>query len=214
MVLFDWDGTLVDTRSALLAAWHDVTMATLGRRFPVTADEQRWAFGRRGAETFPELSDDPAVVSALIAGFTPAYQRHATDVTAFAGVPALLAGLRTAGCLTGVITSKTSGRFALDAERTALGGGWHVVVCAEDVDRGKPDPEPVETALRRLGAQPSGAVLVGDSPADMVAAVAAGTRAIGVAWGFSGPTELLEAGASLVVGTCAKLLDVCLGKSA
>jgi HAD superfamily hydrolase (TIGR01509 family) len=214
VILFDWDGTLVDTRSALLAAWHDVTVATLGRRFPVTADEQRWAFGRRGAETFPELSDDPAVVSALIAGFTPAYQRHAAAVTPFPGIPDLLARLRAAGCLTGVITSKTSDRFALDAARTALGDGWRVVVCAEDVVRGKPDPEPVETALRRLDAQPSATVLVGDSPADMVAAVAAGTRAIGVTWGFSAPTELLDAGASLLVGTCEELLDVCLGRPA
>jgi HAD superfamily hydrolase (TIGR01509 family) len=214
VVLFDWDGTIVDTRSALLAAWHDVTTATLGRRFPVTADEQRWAFARRGAETFPELSDDPAVVAALIAGFTPAYQRHAAAVTAFPGVRHLLARLRAAGCATGVITSKTSDRFTLDAERTALGGGWQVVVCAEDVVRGKPDPEPVETALRRLGARPPEAVLVGDSPADMVAAVAAGTRAIGVAWGFSSPTELLDAGASVVAGTCAELLAVCLGQSA
>jgi phosphoglycolate phosphatase len=72
----------------------------------------------------------------------------------------------------------------------------------------------VETALRRLGARPPEAVLVGDSPADMVAAVAAGTRAIGVAWGFSSPTELLDAGASVVAGTCAELLAVCLGQSA
>lgn len=164
VVLFDWDGTLVDTRTALLAAWHDVTEAILGRRFPVTVDEQRWAFSRRGAETFPELSDDPAVVAALIAGFTPAYRRHAAVVTPFAGVPELLARLRAAGCRTGVITSKTSDRFTLDAARTALDGGWETVVCAEDVARGKPDPEPVVTALRRLGTQPAGAVLVGDSP--------------------------------------------------
>ncbi len=214
MVLFDWDGTVVDTRSALLAAWHDVTMATLGRRFPVTADEQRWAFARRGAETFPELSDDPAVVAALIAGFTPAYQRHAAAVTAFPDVRDLLARLRAEGCRTGVITSKTSDRFALDAARTGLADGWQVVVCAEDVARGKPDPEPVETALRRLGAQPSATVVVGDSPADMVAAVAAGTRAVGVAWGFSSRTELMDAGASLVVDTCPELLAECLGQPA
>jgi HAD superfamily hydrolase (TIGR01509 family) len=210
VVLFDWDGTLVDTRTALLAAWHDVTEATLGRRFPVTADEQRWAFSRRGAETFPELSDDPAVVAALIAGFTPAYRRHAMVVAPFPGVPDLLARLRAARCRTGVITSKTSDRFALDAARTALDGGWETVVCAEDVARGKPDPEPVVTALRRLGTRPAGAVLVGDSPADMAAAVAAGTRAIGVEWGFSSSAELLDAGASLTVRSCDELLAECL----
>jgi phosphoglycolate phosphatase-like HAD superfamily hydrolase len=88
------------------------------------------------------------------------------------------------------------------------------VVCAEDVARGKPHPEPVETALRRLGAQPSEAVVVGDSPADMVAAVAAGTRAIGVGWGFASPPELLDAGASLIVGTSSELLAACLGQPA
>ena len=212
VVLFDWDGTLVDTRAALLAAWHEVTEAILGRRFPVTIDEQRWAFSRRGAETFPELSDDPAVVAALVAGFTPAYQRHATVVTPFPGVPDLLTRLRAARCRTGVITSKTSDRFALDAARTALDGGWETVVCAEDVTRGKPDPEPVVTALRRLGAQPIDAILVGDSPADMAAAVAAGTRAIGVEWGFSTPAELRDAGASRTVRTCEELLAACRGQ--
>lgn len=212
VVLFDWDGTLVDTRAALLAAWHDVTEAVLGRRFPVTAGEEQWAFSRRGAETFPELSDDPAVVAALIAGFTPAYRRHATVVTPFPGVPDLLARLRSARCRTGVITSKTSDRFALDAARTALDAGWETVVCAEDVVRGKPHPEPVVTALRRLGVPPAEAVLVGDSPADMAAAVAAGTRAIGVEWGFSSPAELLDAGASLTVRTCDDLLAECLGR--
>ena len=214
VALFDWDGTLVDTRAALLGAWHDVTEAVLGRRFPVTADEQRWAFGRRGAETFPELSDDPAVVAALIAGFTPAYQRYASMVTPFPGVADLLARLRAARCRIGVITSKTSDRFALDAARTALDAGWETVVCAEDVVRGKPHPEPVVTALRRLGVQPAEAVLVGDSPADMAAAVAAGTRAIGVEWGFSSPAELLDAGATLTVRTCDELLAECLGRPA
>lgn len=212
VVLFDWDGTLVDTRAALLGAWHDVTEAVLGRRFPVTADEQRWAFGRRGAETFPELSDDPAVVAALIAGFTPAYQRYASMVMPFPGVADLLARLRAARCRIGVITSKTSDRFALDAARAALDAGWETVVRAEDVVQGKPHPEPVVTALRRLGVQPAEAVLVGDSPADMAAAVAAGTRAIGVGWGFSSPAELLDAGASLTVRTCDELLAECLGR--
>ena len=72
----------------------------------------------------------------------------------------------------------------------------------------------METAPRRLGAQPSGAVLVGDSPADMGAAVTAGTPAIGVAWGFPPPAELLDAGASLIVGSCEELLAVCLGRPA
>jgi HAD superfamily hydrolase (TIGR01509 family) len=213
-VLFDWDGTLVDTRTALLAAWHDVTESTLGRRFPVTPEEQRWAFGRRGAETFPELSEDPAVVAALIAGFTPAYRRYASMVTPFPGVADVLARLRAARCRTGVITSKTFDRFSLDAARTALDGGWETVVCADDVSRGKPDPEPVVTALRRLAVQPTKALLVGDSPADMTAAVAAGTRAIGVEWGFSSRAELLDAGASLTVGTCEELLAECVGQPA
>jgi HAD superfamily hydrolase (TIGR01509 family) len=212
VVLFDWDGTLVDTRAALLGAWHDVTEAVLGRRFPVTADEQRWAFSRRVLGEFGERLRPPAVVGALIAGFTPAYQRYASTVTPFPGVADLLARLRAARCRIGVITSKTADRFALDAARTALDAEWETVVCAEDVVRGKPHPEPVVTALRRLGVQPAEAVLVGDSPADMAAAVAAGTRAIGVAWGFSSPAELLDAGASLTVRTCDELLAECFGR--
>lgn len=214
VVLFDWDGTLVDTRAALLAAWHQVTEAHLGRRFPVSAQEQSWAFSRRGVETFPQLSDDPAVVEAMIAGFTPAYREHAAEVTPFGGVPELLAGLRAAGRRIGVITSKAADRFALDAGTTGLGQDWDVVVCGDDVRRGKPDPEAVLVALRRLSAPAEAAVVVGDSPSDMAAARAAGARPVGVAWGFTEPAELSAAGASVVVPDRPALLAHCLSDTA
>lgn len=58
-VLFDWDGTLVGSRAALLAAWHAVTRDVLGSPWPLTPQDERIAFGRRGREVFPTLTDDP-----------------------------------------------------------------------------------------------------------------------------------------------------------
>ena len=72
-VLFDWDGTLIDSGSLLLRCWHQVTTQVLGAPFPVTEPDRVRFLSMRGADSFPLLSDDPDVVRALEDGFTQAY---------------------------------------------------------------------------------------------------------------------------------------------
>lgn len=204
--LFDWDGTLIDSRRALVSAWHDVTVQVLGRRWPVEDDDVRLVLSRRGKEVFPLLSDDPAVVSSLDEQFTPAYERHAAElVRPFPGAVALLERLHAAEVAVGVVTSKARVRYVADVARGSLEHLVAAVACAEDVVRGKPDPLPVHHVLEQLQVPAGRAVLVGDTPVDIAAGRAAGVRTLGVTWGSSAAAPLLAAGAHQVVDTFAEL---------
>jgi len=201
-VLFDWDGTLVDSAQALVAAWHDVTEEVLGRRWPVEEDDVRTVLSRRGTEVFPLLSDDPAVVSALIEEFTPAYERHAAEgVRPFPGAVELLEGLRAREVAVAVVTSKARVRYTADAARGGLTHLVGAVTCAEDVLRAKPDPSAVHHLLDQLDVPVGRAVLVGDTTVDIATSRAAGVRSVGVTWGSTPAGPLRAAGADAVVDT-------------
>jgi phosphoglycolate phosphatase len=72
----------------------------------------------------------------------------------------------------------------------------------------KPDPSMLATAMREAGAEPADTVMIGDTAFDMAMARAAGCRALGVAWGYHAPAELIEAGAEAVAQTPAELEDL------
>jgi HAD superfamily hydrolase (TIGR01509 family) len=200
--LFDWDGTLVDSRQALLAAWHDVTSMVLGRAWPVEDDDVRVILSRRGVEVFPSLSDDPTVVQALAEAFTPAYERHAAEgVRPFPGAARLLEELNDRGVAVGVVTSKARERFTADAARGRLAHLIAAATCAEDVLRGKPDPQAALSVLEQLCLPAERAVMVGDAVVDIMTGRAAGIRSIGVTWGSTPASQLVEAGADVVVET-------------
>jgi len=204
--LFDWDGTLVDSRTALVAAWHDVTGEVLGRTWPVDEDDVRVVLSRRGTDVFPLLTDDPDLVRGLAEGFTPAYERHAVEgVRPFPGAVSLLEDLRARGVAVAVVTSKARVRYAADADRGGLGALVDAVACAEDVARGKPDPEAARGVLEQLGVPGERAVLVGDTVVDIATGRAAGIRSIGVTWGSTPAGPLRDIGADAVVASFEEL---------
>jgi HAD superfamily hydrolase (TIGR01509 family) len=209
--LFDWDGTLLDSRVALLAAWRESTAAVIGRIYPRTPAEEDIVFTLPGLEIWPTLTDD---VDTLAASFQSAYDRSGERVRAFPGVLEMLQELRSAGVRTAVVTSKSRRRYAPDAARAELASMIDVAICAEDVTATKPDPDPVLRALERLGVPAADALLAGDTPVDVAAALAAGTVAIGVGWGHSPADELLAAGASAVVQEPGELVALALEAAA
>jgi HAD superfamily hydrolase (TIGR01509 family) len=209
--LFDWDGTLVDSRALLLGAWRDSTLHVLGRSYPVTAAEEHAVFTLPGAQIWPELARDDEQRRALAASFQEAYDRHADGLLAFAGVREMLEGLRAGGVSIAVVTSKARRRYGPDASRAGLEGLIDLAVCAEDASRAKPDPAPVLRALELLGVPGAHAIMAGDTAVDMAAGAAAGTRTLGVAWGHAAAADLLAAGAEAVAQDPAELLAIVLG---
>jgi phosphoglycolate phosphatase-like HAD superfamily hydrolase len=209
-VLFDWDCTLLDSRAALLGAWHESTEAVIGRRYPETAEEEQVIFTLPGAQIWPGITRDDAERQALIERFQQAYERTGESVRAFAGVPEALRALREAGISTAVVTSKARRRFSLDASRASLEDLIDVAVCAEDADAPKPDPGPVLKAIEVLGVPAGRAIMAGDTVVDVTAGLRAGTAVVGVAWGASTEDELRQAGAAVVARTPGDLVALVL----
>lgn len=209
-VLFDWDGTLLDSREALLGAWHASTEEVVGRRFPSTAEEEAQVFTLSGAVLFPRVAGTADGAAALAAAFQLAYQHTSERVRPFPGMLTLLAELRDAGIATAVVTSKSRMRYEPDARRAHLHRLIDVAVCQEDTTAHKPDPAPILHALRALGVEPACALMAGDTPVDIAAGLAAGTRVIGVAWGATGEAGLRAAGAETVVRDAGELARLAL----
>jgi HAD superfamily hydrolase (TIGR01509 family) len=212
-VLFDWDGTLLDSRDALLGAWHEATEAVIGRRFPATHEEEHEVFTLPGAQIWPRLAGDLARQRELVERFQRAYAQTGKLVRPVPGVREAAAQLREAGIQIAVVTSKARRRFLLDARRAELDEVIDVSVCAEDAVATKPDPAPLVTALRALTVSASNALMVGDTEVDMLAGLAAGTAVAGVTWGEASERELRAAGAGIVVREPRELIAHVLGRS-
>ena len=214
LVVFDCDGTLVDGQAAICA-----TMELAFRNTGLAAPERNKVrrivglslpFALR--ELAPDATDDErhAVVEAYKAGYRELRLSGALREPLYAGIAALIDELDAEGRLLGVATGKSDrGLHAcLDTH-----GIKHRFVSLQTADRhpSKPHPAMLEAALGDAGVAPADAVMIGDTSFDMEMAQAAGVRAIGVAWGYHEPRELLDAGASAVAETAQQLGDLIRG---
>ena len=180
-VLFDLDGTVIDSGAMILASFRHATQTVLRRRIP---DEQLLA--GVGGSTLREQMQmlDEERVDELV----EAYRAHNAplhdELQACAGILDVLATLRRDGRRLGVVTSKR--RATIDLAFGALpelDTYFDVAIGTEDTERHKPYPDPILLGLERLGARAAEAAYVGDSPFDVQAAKAAGVFAVAVTWG-------------------------------
>lgn len=188
-VLFDLDGTLIDSGPLILASFQHATSVVLGRTIP---DEELMAgVGGHGLDAQMRAIDADKADE-----LTRVYREHNLKqyekVRLFADIGDVLATLRSQGRALGVVTVK--GRAAVDLTFSLLGLAevFEVVITADDTPRQKPAPDPILAALARLEVEASRAAYVGDAPFDIQAARGAGVKAIGVAWGGIHPRERLK----------------------
>lgn len=190
VVLFDLDGTLIDSGPMILASMQHAARAVLGRDIP--AEVLTAAVGGPGL-TAQMQGLDPDRVDDLVAAYRAHNEPLHEELEAFWEVVEVLPRLRAEGRRLGIVTAKRHPTVQLAFDRLpGLEASFDVVVGAEDTERHKPDPEPLLEALRRLEASPEEAAYVGDSPFDIRAAKAAGVFAIAVAWGGIHGAEALE----------------------
>ena len=191
VVLFDLDGTLIDSGPIILASMEHAVRTVLGRTIP--RDELGLTIGGQGIVAQMQAID-PERADELV----EVYKRHNDGLhetlEAFDDLLALLPKLRAAGRRLGIVTAKRHRTVELALDRfPVLRDDFDVVVAHEDTERHKPDPDPVLLAVERLGASPEETAYVGDSPFDIRAAKAAGAFAIAVGWGGIHPDERLLA---------------------
>jgi pyrophosphatase PpaX len=207
VVLFDLDGTLIDSGPIILASMQHAAQSVLGRE--IARDELAMTIGGQGLVTQMRALDPERVEELVEAYRLHNDPLHAT-LEAFSGMVEVLPRLRAEGRKLGIVTAKRHRTVSLALERFPwLGEQFDVVVAHEDTERHKPDPDPVLAAIERLEAEPAQAAYVGDSPFDIRAAKSAGAFAVAVGWGGIHTEEALRAeGPDAFVHEPEELVDV------
>ncbi len=207
LVVFDVDGTLVDSQHLIVAA-QAVAFGEVG----LPAPERRVALSVVGLslpQAFRRLVGEDGPVEELSERYKLAYNRLRLDPEheepLFPGMAELVEGLHAREDVAlGIATGKS--RRGVDRMLDHLGWTeWFVTTQTADDAPSKPDPAMLAQAMAAAGTGPDTTVMIGDTTFDMAMAVAAGVAPIGVGWGYHRPGALYGSGAVTVVETAAAL---------
>ena len=202
-VLFDLDGTLVDTRAAVEACYRTVFEKHGDAPFS-PADLPADLFAMRPREVFAIVAPDR--VDELYAAYQDAYPDCVDHVGVFPGVAELITALRAAGRVPSLVTNKGLARTHIDLAVAGIAPDrFAVIVTAEDTPERKPHPAPILTGLQRAGADAAQAIYVGDGPQDILAARAAGMDCIAVSYGFYDREKLAALNPAAIVDNILEL---------
>ncbi len=218
LVIWDVDGTLVDSRDIIQACMENAFRA-IGLK-PPEYEATRKTVGLGLAEACARLAppDLPAArLEALVDQYKAAFisyrQAPGPHEPLYPGALEILERLREDGWFMAIATGKSHRGLAAFFERHPLRHLFDTAWCADD-GPGKPHPFMVEQAMRALGCTPQASLMIGDAVHDMQMARSADVRALGVSWGFGRTEELLSAGADEVHHDFASLSASLLVRSA
>lgn len=182
-ILFDLDGTLVDTRAAVTGCYTIVFREKLYSGFPPDDFPIAELFAMRPAEVFAIVAPDR--VEELHNAYRDAYPRCTALIKVFDGVRDMILDLRATGRKPSIVTNKGLERTLIDLSVADIPPeAFEVIVTAEDTVDRKPHPAPILFGMAKTGAEPGDCLYVGDGPQDILAARAAGMAVIAVSYGF------------------------------
>ena len=201
LILFDVDGTLVDSQNLIVAAQQEAFRA-LGLQ-PPSRERSLSIVGLSLVEAFTTLAGARAPVQELAQAYRDAVHRMREEPEdrepLYEGAGALVAELAARdGVRLGIATGKPRRGVDHLLRRKRWRGLFATIQTADDAPS-KPDPTMLRQAMREVDAPPSATVMIGDTSFDMAMARAAGVRAIGVSWGYHQVAALREAGAEIIV---------------
>lgn len=210
VIVFDLDGTLLDT----LADLHASVNAALEKfSFPCRTQEEVRAFVGNGIALLMKraIGKETPVFDEALAAFKTHYGEHCADKTRpYAGIVPLLEELRARGIRTAVVSNKAD--FAVKKLAEHYFGGLLSAAVGEDEEHGirkKPAPDSLFSVLEALGADKSKTAYVGDSEVDIQTAKNAGVDCISVTWGFKDREFLIGHGASVLIDSPDEILKYC-----
>jgi pyrophosphatase PpaX len=196
-VLFDLDGTLLDTRDMILASFRHAIAEVLGKDALPSDNDILSLVGIPLADQMRRFA--PEHEAQLLKTYRAHNaQIHDSMLRGFEGTETALCELKREGLRMAVITSKQHESAMRGLEGMKLTSFFEFVIGSDDCAKHKPHPGPLLAAAERMGLAPSACAYVGDSPFDMEAAQAAGMYAVGALWGMFTADELLNAGAAIL----------------
>jgi len=211
-VIFDLDGTVVDTVELIRDSFRHATSTVLGVEL---SDRQIMAgVGKTLMAQMVALSPEHAQeLYDVYREYN--HRRHDELIRPYEGMQAALEDLRAAGRHLGIVTSKSADTTQMAFASIGVGHLFDVVVTASDTSEHKPDPAPIRLCLERLAAaglpaDPAAAIYIGDSPFDIAAGAAAGTATAAVTWGIFSLDDLLAARPDHVAREPRDIVRLCL----
>lgn len=220
-VIFDLDGTLLNTLDDLAAADNhalaefglplldtDTVRQYIGRG--VRNLMKKSVYGPDFEERFGKDPVDGETFERIFQSYRSYYSEHVNDRTApYPGIPELVDRLKEEGCRLAVLSNKYDEAVKKLIE-AHFGDRFEIVLGQRDGVPKKPDPTAVREIMEQLGSKPERTVYVGDSDVDVRTAVNAGTGSIICTWGFRSREELTEAGAEVFAETPDDILSIIL----
>lgn len=206
-VLFDLDGTLLDSISGILASFRHV----LGRHRPARVYTDRELIMVIGEPVAKQMLDfaggDAALAERMVADYRDHNLRVLPTMPLYPDVVSTLAAIRARGQKIGVVTSKSALSAGVSLKGHGLGSMLDLLLTCDDTSKHKPDPEPLLEAGRRLGLRSAEIAYVGDSVHDIRCALAAGCLAVAALWGPFEAQALISLGPRLTAQSLPELLQ-------
>ncbi|MDY0087670.1 MAG: HAD-IA family hydrolase [Coriobacteriia bacterium] len=201
-LLFDLDGTLIDTVALILSSFRYATTEVLGA--PLSDEVLMRGVGIPLATQMREFAPDHADELLRV------YREHNASihddmVAEYPGTRETLQMLAGAGFPMGVVTSKGAPMAHRGLDAFALREFFEVVVTSDDVERHKPDPYPLDYAAGLMGLPTAEMLYLGDSPHDMTAAIAAGAISVAALWGAFPSAAVLHPGPEYALNSITEL---------
>ena len=207
MVILDFDGTLADT-AAVIIRTTQATISELG--LPSRTDEQCAAMiGLRLVEIPPVLFPECSIDGDVYAGtYRRLFHEFNTEdaVKIYPNVIETLKVLKSQGIILTIASSRSHASLAEYVESRGLSSLISFILGADDVDKGKPDPEPVNRTLKKFGIHPEEAIVVGDTSFDIQMGRNADARTCGVTYGNGSRESLSDA--DWIIDDFGKLMDI------
>lgn len=178
-IVFDVDGTLLDTEKAVLSSFQDVLYEVRGKRVPV--EELRFALGITGEDALKQIEMDNPIV--VLRRWEELLRQYADTVSVYDGIAELAAALTEGGCRLGIVTSRTRAEFDHDFGEFDIDRYFGVTVCADDTTQHKPAADPLLKYMELTGAGREEVLYIGDSVYDSKCAENAGVDFALAVWG-------------------------------
>ncbi len=199
-VLFDFDGTIMDTNSLIINSWQYTFRTIEGKERPEA--EIIATLGEPLALSMKNLLPQVPVDYAIEVYRKYQHGNFSEEIDIFPGMLELIKDLNKQGYKMGIVTSRMTGTTIQGLEKYGIKECFEAVVTCDHTDKHKPDPDPINIALEILRSTPEESIMIGDSKFDILCAKNAGVKSVLVGWaialseedrgGESAPEHIIE----------------------